>query len=104
MTDEAVREIVRIRERIAQLEARLAPKEEPMFNDEPTTDQDKVQLKLQAESWRHDPQMERLAERLAQTPDDPQLAGSLRMQVGYYKQNKAAAKAAGKRTDGGEPR
>ncbi len=101
MTDEAVREIVRIRERIAQLEARLAPKEEPMYRTEPT-DQDAIQQQLRAYAWRHDPQLEQLVERLERNPDDPAIAGSLRMQVGYYRQNKEAARRAGRPVDGRE--
>ena len=104
MTDEAYREIVRIRERIAELEARLAPapKEEanPMYryNDEPAEERRVRQL---GELWKHDPGLEHLLGRLEREPElriDP----NQRMAIGYYREGKQAAKAIGKRTDGRE--
>ncbi len=67
---------------------------------EPTPEE--IQQQLRADAWRHDPQLEQVVERLERNPDDPALAGSLRMQVGYYKQGREAARRAGRRTDGRE--
>jgi len=103
VTDEAVREIVRIRERLAQLEARLAPREEPMYRDEPT-DQDKIQQRLRADAWSYSAELEQVARIKAERPDvyDQQITGSQKMALGLYEIGKAAARKLGRTT--GDPR
>lgn len=102
MTDEAYREIVRIRARIAELEGRLAPRKEPrpMYgNDHDTAEERRV--RQIGELWRHDAAVEHLLGRLEREPElriDP----SQRMALGYYREGREAAKAIGKRTDGRE--
>ncbi|MDQ3493816.1 MAG: hypothetical protein M3452_11250, partial [Chloroflexota bacterium] len=63
MTDEAYREIVALRARIAELEVMAATmtKGVPM-NSEPTPEE--VQQRLRADAWRFDPQLEQVVERL----------------------------------------
>ncbi len=64
---------------------------------EPT--QDQIQLQLRADGWTYDPQLERVIQRLEANPDDTSMA-SLRMQVGYYKAGRDAARRAGRDVTG----
>ncbi len=102
MTDAAYDEIRAIRARLAELEGRLTPKEEPnpmyRYNDEPAEERRVRQL---GELWKHDPGLEHLLGRLEREPElriDP----NQRMAIGYYREGKQAAKATGRRTDGRE--
>lgn len=103
MTDEAVREIVRIRKRLAELEARLAPKEEPMTNEYPSHNEqpEQTRKRLAAESWRFDPEMEQVA---ALKRDRPEVFDSLppvlKMAEGMYQNHKRAAREQGIDTSG----
>ncbi len=94
MTDAAYDEIRAIRARLAQLEGRLTPKEEPMTNEYPSHNEtpEQTRLRLAAESWRFDPEMEQAA---ALKRDRPEVFDSLppvlKMAEGMYQNHKLPA-------------
>lgn len=63
-----------------------------------------LQDQHRADAWRFDPRMEAVSARLERNPDDPAVAGELRMAVGLYQTGKAAAQRAGRDTTGGGDR
>jgi len=95
VTNDAYREIVALRARIAELERMAATmtKGDPMYQNTEASDQDKVQRRLRAESWRPDADMEVIVARLAADPDDPRITPTMRMSSALYREAKAAAMA-----------
>lgn len=96
-------EIRALRARIADLEARLAPEPEggtTMYRTREDETGEQRRVRELAEMWRFDPTMERLAQLVEQGTHDAMISPAMRMSLGFYKQAKAAAKAAGRDVSG----
>lgn len=111
MTIDAMDEIRALRTRLAQLEQMAAgtARKGPTTMDHEAgaegsiaADNELLQDRLRAEAWTFDEQMEAAIARLERNPDDPALAGGLRMGIGFYQAGRAAAQRAGKDTTGGQ--
>lgn len=90
--DDALSEIKALRERLAALERMAATmtKGDTMYGNSDEVDQEAIQRRLRAESWHHDPDMERVIQWLEADPDDPRITSGLRIGAALYRESKAA--------------
>jgi len=68
----------------------------------PAAESAEIQDRFRADAWSFDPRMEAIGVRLEGNPDDPAVAGQLRMTLALYREGKRAAQRAGRDVTGGE--
>ncbi len=68
----------------------------------PAAESAELQDRLRADAWSFDPRMEAVAARLERNPDDPAVAGQLRMTLALYNEGKRAAQRRGDDVTGGQ--
>ncbi len=72
-----------------------------MYQNTEPTDQEAIQLKLRAEAWRFDPEMERAAALKRDRPEVyDRLSPTTHLGLGFYENGKSAARQLGINTSG----